>query len=325
MNEFDIIKHFFAQPTLQRADVILGSGDDAAILQIPKNQQLVVTIDTLIEGVHFSINTPAYDIGYKSLAVNLSDLAAMGAEPAWATMALTLPNNNDKWLQEFSQGFFELAQQFNVQLIGGDLTRGPTLTISVQAHGFVPHDLALRRDHAKVGDLIYITGTIGDAGLALMMLKMQQQVPTALLTRLNKPTPRISAGIALRNIANSMIDISDGLVADLNHILESSHVGATIDVDNILYSAEFKKIMSANNLANHFDISKLQQLAITAGDDYELCFTISPEKESLLKEVFNHINCPYQKIGVIEKESGLRMVKKDGSLAQLDAEGYRHF
>lgn len=316
MDEFDIIKHYFVQPTLQRSDVILGSGDDGAVLQVPADHQLVVTIDTLIEGVHFPINTPAYDIGYKSLAVNLSDLAAMGAEPVWATMALSLPSSDDKWLQEFSRGFFDLARQFNVQLIGGDLTRGPTLTISVQAHGIVPSGLALRRDGAVIGDDIYVTGTLGDAGLALHLLKMQNRVPEDLLTRLNRPFPRVTAGILLRGIANSVIDISDGLVADLNHILDRSHVGAIINVDQIPLSNAFKQ-----NIADN----EMMPLALTAGDDYELCFTVSPQREAVLKKTLMNIGCDYHKIGTIDKELQLRLLKADGTLLSLQKEGYTHF
>lgn len=316
MNEFEIIQRYFAQPTLQRSDVILGCGDDGAIVQIPSGHQLVVSIDTLIESVHFPINTAAYDIGYKSLAVNLSDLAAMGAEPTWATMALTLPDNNESWLQEFSRGFFDLANFFNVQLIGGDLTCGPVLTITVQAHGIVPSGAALRRDGATVGDSVYITGTVGDAGLALQLQKLQQTVPTDLLARLNRPLPRIAAGIALRKIAHSAIDISDGLVADLNHILENSHVGATINLDRIPVSKTFNQNSTA---------TQLLPVALTSGDDYELCFTVPAQHEAALKIALNKLDCGYQKIGVIEKTPGLRLLNADGSLLHLNNDGYMHF
>lgn len=301
LNEFELIDHFFAQQTQNRSDVMLGIGDDAALLQAPANQLLVTTTDTLISGVHFPIDTSPYDIGYKALAVNLSDLAAMGAEPAWVTLALTLPEANTQWLQEFTRGFFALASRYNVQLVGGDTTRG-ALSITVQAFGFVPPNRALRRSGAKPGDAIYVTGNLGDAGFAL------QQKMEPFLVRLNRPEPRIETGLALRDIATSAIDISDGLVADLGHILKASGVGASLDVPVLPISSE---LLAAVGL------EKAWQLALTAGDDYELCFTAPPDKP---------IDCGTL-IGHIEVATGLRLYLSDKKPFKLfeEEEGYRHF
>ncbi len=315
MDEFDIIAKYFATRTLTRPDVIIGSGDDCAILEIPSQQQLAVSIDTLISGVHFPLDTPAFDIGYKSLAVNLSDLAAAGAEPAWVTMSLSLPEANSDWLDNFAKGFFKLANQFNMQLIGGDITRGPILSITIQVHGFVPKHKALLRKGSQIGDLIYVTGTLGDAGLALQLLKAKLSVSHDLLLRLNQPSPRVAAGLALRDIASSAIDISDGLIADLNHILERSQVGASIELQNIPFSMDLQN--TDYNTAIH--------LALSAGDDYELCFTVPVDREDKLNIAFKDIDCGYKKIGVIDAQRGLRLINKDGSLFDFEKIGYKHF
>ncbi len=316
MDEFALIQNYFASRTLSRSDVIVGSGDDCAIVTVPSSQQLAISIDTLISGVHFPINTAPYDIGYKSLAVNLSDLAAMGAEPAWVTMSLSLVEANTDWLENFAQGFFKLAQQFNTQLIGGDITRGPVLNITIQVHGFVPPNKAILRTGAKVGDVIYVTGSLGDAGLALQCIKQNKEIPEQLLNRLNKPQPRINEGIALREIVHSAIDISDGLIADLGHILEKSVVGATIDTS---------KIPLSHYLQEMTDFNHAIKLALTAGDDYELCFTVAKENEKKLNQLMNKIGCEIHKIGVIEQQCGLRILNKDGSVYKLNETGYKHF
>ncbi|MDI1352139.1 MAG: thiamine-phosphate kinase [bacterium] len=237
MNEFELITHFFAnQHQPHRQDVVMGIGDDCAIVEVPQGQQLLVSMDTLVSGVHFPITTTPYDIGYKALAVNLSDLAAMGANPAWITLALTLPTADQQWLSSFKEGFFGLAKQFQVVLIGGDTTRGP-LALTVQAHGFVPHGQAITRQNAQPGDLIYVTNTLGDAGLALKHLNHEVNIPSQftelLLNRLNRPMPRVKEGLLLRNYATAMIDLSDGLISDLGHILKKSGVGALIHLDKI--------------------------------------------------------------------------------------------
>lgn len=305
MGEFDLIDFLTSTQTIQRQDVALGIGDDCALLDIPPSVQLALSMDTLVAGIHFKEETDAYDIGYKAAAVNFSDLAAMGAEPAWVTLALTLPEINREWLKDFSEGFFTLLKQFNVQLIGGDTTRGP-LSITVQAHGFVPKGKVLKRSGAKKGDLIYVTGSLGDAGLAL---SLGDDAPCELSQRLLRPTPRIAEGKMLREIAHSAIDISDGLVADLSHILKCSGKGATLYVDSLPLSKA---------LLAHTSYHQAQVLALSAGDDYELCFTIAPEN---IHALGFEANC----IGVIEETSELRLLNRDGSSFILESLGYKHF
>jgi len=315
MNEFEIIKKFFATQPIHRSDVILGIGDDAAILKT-SSQNLIITTDTLIEDVHFPKNTSAFDIGFKALAVNLSDLAAMGATPAWITLALTLPEINESWTEQFCQGLFVLMQRYHIQLIGGDLTRG-ALSITIQAHGFSPAQQALRRDNAKINDLIYVTHTLGDAALGLLYAtqKMTLKDPaliTHALTRLNRPEPQIAIGEKLRGIAHAAIDISDGLIADLGHILDNSQLGAIIYVDSIPLST---------SLRNAVPYSQALELALTGGDDYELCFTIPPDKKNLLD-----FSCTC--IGEIIATPELHLLYKDKSQYtnhNYNISGYQHF
>ncbi|MCD6040166.1 MAG: thiL [Gammaproteobacteria bacterium] len=311
LHEFDIIEKFFSQQSVRRSDVILGIGDDAAIVQAPQ-QDLILTIDTLVEGVHFLENTSAFDIGFKALAVNLSDLAAMGATPAWITLALTLPEVDENWLKDFSCGIFELAQRYNVQLIGGDLTRGP-LAITIQAHGLIPHNQAIKRQGAKKDDLIYVTHTLGDAAMGLLYAQKKISINSifekVILTRLHRPEPRIPIGEKLRGIASAAIDISDGLVADLGHILKKSDVGAIIYVDHLPLSRALYESLSYD---------QRMELALSGGDDYELCFTVPPEKKKLL-----NFECTC--IGMITDIKGLHLQSKNGRPYVLKTPGYQHF
>jgi thiamine-monophosphate kinase len=315
LTEFGLIERFFNRQRVQRSDVSLGIGDDAALVTVPAGQQLVVAIDTLVAGVHFPMGTAPTDIGYKSLAVNLSDLAAMGAEPAWATLALTLPESDAAWVESFAGGFFELADRYQLQLIGGDTCRGP-LTISVQIAGLVPAGQALRRVGARSGDLIFVTGQIGDAGIGL---KLRQNSSFSIendgyfVERLEKPRPRIDAGLALRGLASAAIDVSDGLVADLGHILEASGVGATIDLEKIPVASELKKISDT-----------WWQQAISAGDDYELCFTAPADRRQAVEQAMQQIGCPCTCIGKIESPPGLRLLLA-GQEQKLAVTGYQHF
>jgi len=319
MTEFDLIKKYFATQTEHRPDVRLGIGDDAAIVTVPAGHELVVTTDTLIADVHFPALTPPYDIGYKALAVNLSDLAAMGASPAWATLAITLAEANEAWIQAFCDGFFTLANRYQVQLIGGDLTHG-SLSMTVQAMGFIPPGQALLRSTAKPADLIYVTGTLGDAGLALHHLKQQISLSTeaqhAVLTRLNRPEPRLPQGEHLRGLAHAAIDISDGLAADLGHILEQSQVGAIVYVDQLPLSEAVKQSLPPE---------KAITLALTAGDDYELCFTVPPEKRALVEKKLSSIPCRYTCIGVITEQQGLDLRYQDEKKYHGPKLGYQHF
>lgn len=317
MTEFDIITRYFSQTFPKRTDITLGIGDDAALCTIPSGMQLAIAIDTLVEGIHFPDNTRPEDIGYKALAVNLSDIAAMGATPAWMTLALTCPQADETWLKKFSQGLLELAQAAQVSLIGGDTTSGP-LTVTIQIAGYIPPESALQRRGAQPGDHIYVTGTIGDAGLGLASIKKQVILPPPVRqfveSRLNRPTPRLSEGQALRGIANSAIDISDGLAADLGHILTASAVGASLQIPHLPLSSGLRESLS---------IEEAWNLALSAGDDYELCFTVPPSQESALQRAIS--SNLYTHIGTIETAPGLRCLDAKGKIFTPRQKGYQHF
>ncbi len=311
--EFDLIDRYFSACGADRRDVLLGVGDDAALLQPPPNSELLVTQDTLVAGVHFFSDTDAEALGHKALAVNLSDLAAMGAEPAWVTLGLTLPEVDAAWLRAFSQGFCTLAAAAGVRLVGGDTCAGP-LNMSIAAFGWVPCGQALRRDGAQIGDDVYVTGSIGDAGLALRHLRDGLPVADAtfLLSRLHKPAPRMEAGLRLRGVASSAIDISDGLAADLGHILERSGLGARLELQDLPCSPA---------VSGHIHHTGEWDLPLGAGDDYELCFTAPPSQREYLQD----FPCPLSRIGSIEAQPGLRLMLPDGNLYQPGDSGYQHF
>ena len=315
LGEFGLIDRITKGFENKQDSTILGIGDDAAICNIPAHQELVVSIDTFIVGVHCPLNTSAQDIAYKALAVNLSDMAAMGAQPAWFTLALTCPSVDETWLSAFSHSLFTLAQQHQIDLIGGDTTR-VHLSITIQIAGFVAQGQALTRATAQVGDDIYVTGTLGDAGLGLKIAQQQfkcdDKSAKFCLQRLNRPTAQVATGLALRGIATSAIDLSDGLYPDLNHILTASGVGADLNLDAIPLSLALK-----HNLSQQ----KAQQLALTAGDDYELCFTTSPENRALLATSMD--DC--QRIGSISAKTGLRCFNANGQTPLITNTGYRHF
>ena len=317
MSEFDLITRYFSQKFPKRDDVILGIGDDAALCTIPSDMQLAIAIDTLVEGIHFPNMTRPEDIGYKALAVNLSDMAAMGANPAWMTLVLTCPETNDVWLSKFSQGLRELAEIHNVSLIGGDTTAGP-LTITVQITGFIPPNTALTRSGAQVGDGIYVTGTLGDAGLGLAALQKKVVLPHPVQqfveSRLHRPTPRLHEGQALRGIGSSAIDISDGLVADLEHILTASGVGASLQLERLPLSRALRDYLSLESAWN---------FALGSGDDYELCFTVPPSQEDALKNALSAD--AYTRIGTIESHHGLRCRDHNGRIFIPKQQGYQHF
>lgn len=313
-SEFELIERFFTRHS-ERDDVELGVGDDGSLLCPPPGQLLVVTVDTLISGVHFPEETAPADIGHKALAVNLSDLAAMGAEPAWVTLAMTLPHAEFPWIESFAEGFFGLARRYNVALVGGDTTRG-SLSITVQAMGRVPREKALRRSGARPGDAIYVTGTLGDAGLGLALLQSRAQVPPAyhdfLLARLNRPEPRVEAGLVLRGVASAMIDVSDGLMADLGHLLSASDVGAQIELGLLPRSEAM------------LEADPHGRLALTAGDDYELVFTLPPGMEEVLAGQGDRLP-PCTCIGRVESRPGLRVMDEEGNPMSFTHPGYDHF
>ena len=317
LSEIDIIEQLFNRLTPLPPNVVVGMGDDAAVINVPLGHQLVTTIDSLVANVHFFEEVSPLDLGHKALAVNLSDLAAMGAEPNTALLSLTLPEADERWLTRFIAGFFALADYYKVALIGGDLTRGP-LNISVVVNGFVPDNQALLQKNAKVGDLIYVTGQLGDAGLAVDAIRQRQTmtVEEAILLKLHRPTPRIHEGMALRGLAHAAVDISDGLVSDLKKILRASAVGAVIEVEKIPLSSALEK---------QCERSQAWQYALTAGDDYELCFTIPAKKQKILEESLAHFSCGFHCIGTITEKLGLNIMGPDGKAFPVISKGYDHF
>lgn len=319
--EFSLIEKYFAAAAQQRADVSVDIGDDAAVVDVPAGEQLVAAVDTLVAGVHFPDTASAYDIGHKALAVNLSDIAAMGACPRWATLALTLPQIDEVWVAAFARGFLDLALRYQVALIGGDTTRGG-LTISVQILGSVAAGKALLRSGARAGDLIFVSGTLGDAGLALRLLSRPlvcaADTRAALDARLHQPEPRVLLGMHLRDIASAAIDVSDGLLADLGHILERSGVGATVWVDRLPRSSAFKNCMPEH-------AADWYELPLSAGDDYELCFTVAPEQLAALHVCASELAMPITEIGVIEATLGLRCSHDDARPYVPQRHGYEHF
>lgn len=316
LDEFSIIEQFFNRGVNNPTHFPLGIGDDAAIISTPAGFELATSIDTLVAGTHFPDGSDPADIGYKSLAVSLSDLAAMGAEPAAVLLALTLPQPETQWLTKFANSFFDLAQQYKVDLIGGNLTRGP-LSISTVTYGWVPFNQALRRSGAKPGDHIYITGTLGDAGLALQQI---QQNVAKLVPELNqrffRPEPRVKAGLALRGLATAAIDISDGLAADLAKLLHASGAGGSIHTSSLPVSQVMREQCPE---------SQATLLALTAGEDYELCFTAPADAQAAIEKIFLNLDCSAHCIGSVTATSGLKIYTADGKLLNVTTPGYRHF
>jgi thiamine-monophosphate kinase len=322
--EFHLIDRLRARTAQAREDVRLGIGDDAALLAVPAGQELAVAIDTLVEGVHFPFDTAPADIGWKALAVNLSDLAAMGATPAWALLALTLPElpagAQAARIDGLADGFAQLAQAYGVALVGGDTTRGP-FTLSVAAHGFVPPGQALRRDGARVGDLVFVTGTLGDAAAGLQRLAPsadpdEEKRRAFLRARLHRPQPRVTAGLSLRGRASACIDVSDGLLADLDHLCAASAVGAEIE-------AAWLPLSSA--LLGSCDESAARDHALAGGDDYELCFTVSPALAGEVQADLARLGCGATRIGRIVDAPGVRVRDPGGEWMTPARRGWDHF
>lgn len=325
--EFELIKRYFSRVGAEREDVVLGVGDDAAILLPPAGCELVVSMDTLVSGVHFYSDVDPVSLGHKALAVNLSDLAAMGAEPAWATLGLTLPEADDTWLSGFSRGFSTLAQQHGVRLVGGDTTCGP-LSITVQLSGFVKQGRAWRRGGARPGDLIYVSGTLGDAGLALQAREQSLAFPKRYLTdiqqRLERPTPRTAEALALGDSVSAAVDLSDGLLSDLEHVLDASGVGAEIRLAALPLSPSFIACQH-DPCAAHLSGNFWHALPLTAGDDYELCFTVRAEKKGEVERCLRQHGIEASCIGVIDELPGLRCLQDNGERFQPEHTGYEHF
>lgn len=319
MNEFELIRTYFAAQGLARDDVVVSIGDDAAVVRPPAGMDAVLTTDMLVADTHFFVDADPRSIGYKSLAVNLSDLAAMGAEPAWFTLDLCLPHADPGWLDAFARGLFDLAGRHRVQLVGGDTVRGP-LAVAIQLCGFVPAGTALRRTGAGAGDGVYVSGTLGDAALALLQrqgkLRFSSAEGAQLQQRLDYPEPRLAMGAALRTVATSCVDVSDGLVADLGHILEASGVGARIALERIPFSKIYRQHQQRLGGWN---------LALSNGDDYELCFTVPPARQAELASLLSGCGCAVSYVGDIEAEPGLRVVDARGELYAPVTGGYEHF
>lgn len=314
--EFDLIARHFTRAT---PGAVLGVGDDCALLAPTPGMQLAVSSDMLLEGRHFSPQDSPAGLGHKSLAVNLSDLAAMGATPRWATLAIALPEENDVWLTAFARGFFRMADLHAIELVGGDTTRG-TLTISITVMGEVPPGQALRRDGAQVGDDIWVSGVIGSAALALAYrqgrLFMEQIDAAKVLPALYLPTPRIALGLALRGLASSAIDISDGLLGDLGHILERSHVGATL---------EFSALPTLPVTQAYLHEAVARDCVLAGGDDYELCFTAPACRRNAVRAAAASAGVAVTRIGHIHAEPGLTVIDANGQPLHVDKTGYDHF
>ena len=316
MDEFELIRRYFARPAKPRGDVSLGIGDDAALLRVPPGQELAVSTDSLLAGVHFPPDLPAEAVGHRALAANLSDLAAMGATPAWALMALSLPAAEESWLQGFSRGFFALADRYQVALVGGNMARGP-LNITLTVHGFVEQGMALTRSGAQVGDLVYVTGHPGDAAAGLQLLQAGRADPLhPCVRRFSLPEPRIAAGRALRGLASAAIDVSDGLLADLGHLLEVRGFGAKLSLEKLPVSTEL--------LALHGQ-EQSWQLALSGGDDYDLCFTVHAQRAAEAEARLREAGCPAACIGAIEATPGIHCVDRKGQPREYSRHGPRHF
>lgn len=318
LSEFDLIAQYFTRAPRDTERVALGVGDDCALLQPSPGMHMAISTDMLVEGRHFFPDADPRLLGHKCLAVNLSDLAAMGARPVAFTLALALPEATPEWLAPFSAGMLALADEHACELIGGDTTKGP-LNICITVFGEVPHGLALRRDAARVGDDIWVSGTLGDARLALAGLRpelaLDRETLDAAAPRLHAPTPRVALGMALRGIAHAAIDISDGLVGDLGHILERSNAGATLFVDALPTGPMLSK--QPQEIRRRF--------ALAGGDDYELCFAAPPEKRSAVLAAAQSAATTITRIGHIEAAPGLRLVDADGASLNLHLTSFDHF
>jgi len=314
--EFDLIAKHFTRPA---RNAVLGVGDDCALVSVSHGMDLAVSTDTLVSGTHFFPDVDPETLGHKALAVNLSDMAAMGAMPYWSTLALTMPEVNDEWLAKFAKGFFDLAEEFNVSLIGGDTTRGP-LSLTVTIMGEVPAGAALRRSGARVGNDIWVSGNLGDAALAVAhrkgRIKLTEGDYMEVAMRLYEPTPRVNLGQALRGLATSAIDISDGLLGDLGHICALSGAGAVVEGDRLPVS---------ETGADYVD-SRAGLTAVGAGgDDYDLCFTAPAGARDSIEDLVNMLGVPLSRIGEIRAGKGVSLVAADGRPIPVDVEGFDHF
>ncbi len=316
LNEFELIKAYFTQDS-QDLSVLVGVGDDCAVLDVPVGQNLAISIDTLVEGVHFPSGAKASDIAQRALCVAVSDLAAMGAKPMWYTLALTLPNMDEDWLKGFSDGLAVASTELGVKLVGGDTTRGP-LCISVQVHGLV-REKGLTRDKAQDGDLVFVTGPLGDGAAALEAIlskpELNEKDNAYLHDRFYRPQPKLAEGMAIVGIASSAIDISDGLLADLGHIAKSSRLGANVNIEQLPFSNAAKR---------NFDQGSLVSWALSGGDDYQICFTVPPEKKFQLLDLAEKNRFSFYEIGAMTLSKEVCCLEH-GKPFESAAKGFQHF
>jgi thiamine-monophosphate kinase len=325
LSEFDIINQYFSNVGPVRNDVTLGVGDDCAILSPDHDVDIVVTVDTLVKDIHFDAATPVETLAYKAVMVSVSDIAAMGAHPAWLNLALTLPESDPQWLQLFSAGLREACDLTGISLVGGNISRGP-LTISSQVTGMIKKGAAIRRTGARPGDRIYVSGNIGEAGLGLMLHQqkllaneLDQDTKSYLLSRLFKPTARVSIGEDLLSIATACIDISDGLAADLGHLLSASQVGASVELSHIPVNDKFRAV---------FESAGGWQSPVCGGEDYELCFSAPLSQHDKIKQISACHDVNITQIGTVEANTGLRFTLEGNNYATSESEfseSYRHF
>lgn len=317
LNEFELIEKYF-QKGLGAFGVSLGIGDDCALLQPPPAKSIATSMDTLVGGNHFPKNADPELIAERALRVNLSDLAAIGAEPLWFTLGLTIPSADHHWLDGFSRGLYQAANLYNCALVGGDTTRGP-LSITIQVMGAVGLDNALLRSNAKVDDTIYVTGKLGDGAAAVAVIKQELRVGKAafsyFMSRYYRPTPRLAEGQMLRGVANAAIDVSDGLMADLGHICRASGVGASIDLERVPMSEALTKLGSKEQVL---------KWGLSGGDDYELCFTVPPEQISKIEDLIKKKKLDATAIGEIQRGSDVTCLNK-GEVLTVNKTGYQHF
>lgn len=334
LGEFELIRRYFSATGAVRADVLLGVGDDGAILEPPPGQQLIAVVDTLVEGTHFLPGSPPQSVGHRALAVNLSDVAAMGATPAWSLLALTLPRSDERWLEGFARGYGQLAQRHGVALVGGDTTSGP-LSVTVQVIGFAPAGRALRRDHAQPGDLLCVTGTPGDAaaGLELERAAAASLAPADSATIVNDvahqlrarflfPEPRLAGGLLLRDFASACIDVSDGLLGDAGKLCAASGCGAVLQADQLPLSTSLRAWATS---------SRAVELALTGGDDYELCFTVPPARRAALEAAWpaahaaaGVVDPGFRVIGALRAAPDIE-IRAAETVMQLSHSGFDHF
>ncbi|MCO6441531.1 MAG: thiamine-phosphate kinase [Nitrococcus mobilis] len=317
LSEFELIERYFTGIGTSRDDVILAVGDDTALVAPQTGRHLALSLDTLVAGVHFPVDAPAETVGYKSLAVNLSDLAAMAAEPAWLLLALTLPQADPDWLERFAGGLAALANEAGMALVGGDISRGQALTVTVQVAGYA--DRPLRRDGARPGDGLYVSGTLGDAALGLQLWQGGQREGSdahSLIERLHRPSPRIALAQALADLANAAIDVSDGLLADAAHLAERSAVAVVIEPHRLPLSSALRRSASAPQATT---------LALTGGDDYELCLSLPLDQEGAAKALARQAGVILTRIGRVENGCGVRLISTTGETLTYARHGYNHF